>query len=148
MWKTPKPDLVIDGGNGPQTLRWHLFPTGWQFALHKWLQSDHDRALHDHVADNVSIILWGAYREVFSHAWEKRRAKLRLPLIPYFRKAEVPHRVELIGNKPVWTLWIRWPSRRQWGFWCRKGWVHWKDYIAEKDYEVAGTSTIGRGCDE
>lgn len=150
------PDLVIDGGNGPQTLRWHLFKwRGWQLALHKWLQSDHDRALHDHSADNMSVLLWGTYREYFSHDWEPARWKLRIPFIPYFRRAEMPHRVKLHRGGPVWTLWLRWPplavrrdGRKDWGFWCQKGWRHFKDYIAESDYSKPGsTSSVGRGCD-
>lgn len=143
------PDLVIDGGNGPQTLRWHLFRwRGWQLALHKWLQSDHDRALHDHVSDNVSILLWGCYQEWFSHDWESPRWKLRIPFIPYFRRAETPHRVKLHRPGVVWTLWFRAPPRRQWGFWCRKGWRHWKEYIAEESYDKPGsTSSVGRGCE-
>lgn len=142
------PDLVIDGGNGPQTLRWHLLKwRGWQLSLHKWLQSDHDRALHDHTADNFSLVLWGSFQEWFSHDWEAPRWKLRLPLCLYFRKAETPHRLKLHRGAPVWTLWLRFPPRREWGFHCQKGWRHWKDYLAEKDYNATGSSTIGNGCD-
>lgn len=153
-----KPDLIIYGGNGPQTLRWHLWlpeflrRRGWQLALHQWLQSDHDRALHDHRADNLSILLTGCYWEVFSHLWEPMRRKLRFPFVPYFRRAEEPHRVQLRPGTDgkIWTLWLRWPPRREWGFLCRKrGWVHWKDYVLENDYSKPGsTSTTGRGCDE
>src|SRR5580692_11776128 len=78
-----EPDLTI--GSPPQTLRWHLLRgRGIQVALHRWLLSDNDRALHDHSADNISILLTGCYREWFSHNWEKPRWKLRLPFIPYF----------------------------------------------------------------
>jgi hypothetical protein len=113
-----------------------------------WHRSDNDRALHDHVADNVSILLWGTYREWFSHGWEPPRWHWRLPLLPYFRRAETPHRVELLNDKPVWTLWMRGPPRREWGFWCSPTrWVHWKQYLAERDYSVPGsTSTVGNGC--
>jgi len=144
------PDLIIGPADNPQTLRWHLFRwRGWQIALHKWLRSDDDRALHDHVSDNVSILLWGRYVEVFSHAWEPRRAKTRWPWIPYFRRAEAPHRVELIGMRAVWTLWMRMPPRRSWGFYCPKGWKHWRDYVAERDYSAPGSvSSVGPGCDD
>lgn len=150
MWKilSRPPDLIIGTRERPQTLRWDLFKLwGIQFALHRWLRSDSDRALHDHSADNISVLLTGPYREWFSHEWEKPYWKLRLPLIPYRRQAELPHRVEL-HNGPVWTLWIRFKPRREWGFWCQnKGWVRWQDYIAERDgYDIAGVSSIGRGC--
>lgn len=143
-----KPDLQIGPSDNPQTLRWNLFTLfGVQVALHKWLRSDHDRALHDHKADNWSILLWGSYREWFSHAWEKPRWKLRLPIIPYFRKAETPHRVELHRGAPVWTIWIRLKPRRNWGFHCRAGWVPHEEYLAERDaYYQTGVSTVGKGC--
>jgi hypothetical protein len=143
-----KPDLTIGPADDPQTERWHLFRwRGIQVAIHKWHRSDTDRALHDHSADNISVLLWGRYREWFSHAWEAPRWKLRWPLIPYFRKAETAHRVELHRGAPVWTLWIRFKPRREWGFHCPKGWRHWKEYVAEREgYYQTGHSTVGKGC--
>ena len=147
------PDLIIGPAHNPQTLRWHLLRwRGWQLALHKWLRSDDDRALHDHVSWNVSIILWGRYREIFSHKWEMpwQNSKIRRPLIPYFRRAATPHRVELLpGSGPVWSLWLRGPPRRSWGFYCPKGWKHWRDYVNESDYSAPGSvSSVGPGCDD
>lgn len=148
--KLRKPDLIIGPHHDPQTVRWHIFVwRGWQLSLHKWLRSDSDRAPHDHKADNISIILNAGYWETirtrewlqegdmlaFSpHTWTHHgdgefyrdvdRTYFRWPLVPYFRKAETPHRVTLPSNgKPVWTLWMRWPPRRRWGYWCPKGWV-------------------------
>lgn len=139
-----KPDFVIGPAHNPQTLRWHLLRwRGWQVALHRWCRSDSDRALHDHVGDNISILLTGCYVEWFSHSWEFLHWKIRWPFIPYFRKAEQPHRIELFWG-PVWTLWIRWPPRREWGFYCKQGWRHWKEYVSERD----SVSTVERGCDE
>lgn len=145
-----EPDLIIGPREDPQTLRWHLFRwKGLQIALHRWCRSDTDRALHDHSSDNWSILIAGTYREWFSHNWEKPRWKLRIPFIPYFRRAGEPHRIELHNGAPVWSIWIRLAPFREWGFWCQKGWRHWKDYIAERDYTVPGsTSTVGRGCDD
>lgn len=147
-----EPDMTIGPRNDPQTRRWHLFRwRGVQVALHQWLQSDNDRALHDHSADNFSVLLWGSYREWFSHSWEKPYWKLRLPWIPYFRRAETPHRVELHRGAPVWTLWVRFKPRREWGFWCPKGWRHWRGYVAERELYSAGhstgESTVGEGCE-
>lgn len=122
-----------------------------QVALHRWLRSDTDRALHDHSANNISILLTGPYREWYSHAWEpKPRRRWRLPLLPCYRYAEIPHRVELTHG-PVWTLWIRMEPRREWGFWCAPTrWVHWRDYLsvrADTEYYAEGVSQVGRGCD-
>lgn len=155
-----KPDLTIGPEHDPQTLRWHLLRwRGWQVALHRWCRSDSDRALHDHTGDNVSILLTGRYREHLSHAWQKPgdpaylRPRVRYPFFPYFRKAEQPHRIELYRG-PVWSLWIRWPSRRTWGFYCPQGWRHWKEYVSDRDINngvnggIMGVSTVGRGCDD
>lgn len=143
-----KPDLVIGPAHNPQTLRWHIFRRfGWQLALHKWLRSDDDRALHDHSADNVSVLLTGGYWEI-THENGAYDVKFRWPLVPYFRKAEVPHRIRLIPNgKPVWSLWLRFPPRREWGFLCPKGWRHWRDYLASRNDYGDGVSEVGPGCD-
>ena len=133
-------DLII--GSPPQTLRWHLFRwRGVQVALHRWVRSDSDRALHDHSAGNISILLTGCYREWFSHGWQEPRWKLRLPFVPYYRAADTPHRVEL-HRGPLWTLWIRFAPMREWGFWCGPTrWVHWRDYVDSRD-----SGLVGNGC--
>lgn len=159
-----KPDLIIGPRDNPQTLRWHLFVwRGWQLSLHKWLRSDDDRAPHDHKADNLSIILNGGYFEVvrvlqderYNHAdsrkWRSGARDItyfRWPLVPYFRKAETMHRVALPSDgKPVWSLWLRWPQRRRWGYGCPKGWVDADDYNKSADYYRDGVSEVGRGCE-
>lgn len=142
------PDLTIGPADAPQTYRWHLWRwRGVQFALHQWMRSDQDRALHDHTANNISILLSGRYREWYSHPWEPKRSKMRYPLIPYFRLAETPHRIELLSDKPVWTIWIRFKARRGWGFYCRKGWRHWRTYLGGDYTKPGAVSTVQRGCD-
>lgn len=141
MWQ---PDLIIGPEDGPYMLRWHLIRwRGWQLALHKICRSDDDRALHDHVGDNVSLILRGRYTELPGE-WGRGTVYGAGSVI--FRKAETPHRLVLDKGAVAWTLWLRWPPRRQWGFHCPKGWVHWKQFIGE-DYHTTGKSPIGRGCD-
>lgn len=168
-----KPDLTIGPADAPQTFRWHIFKiAGFQFALHKWVRSDADRALHDHSGDNISFILSPqGYDEVTREYWDSGISD-RIPLggcsgwlyyggsvfyrdvcrhrhafWPYFRKAEEPHRVVLIGDKPCWSLWFRWPWRRVWGFHCPKGWRAWQDYISGDYLKPGAVSTVGRGCD-
>ena len=151
-----KPDLIIGPRHDPQTVRWHIFVwRGWQLSLHKWLRSDSDRAPHDHKADNLSVILNAGYWETIrTFVWQNGNVAyhdsthFRWPLVPYFRKAETPHRVTLPSDgRPVWTLWLRWPARRRWGYWCPKGWVDADDYNKTADYYAAGVSEVGRGCD-
>jgi len=143
-----KPDLIIGPRNNPQTLRWHIFVwRGWQLSLHKWLRSDDDRAPHDHKADNVSILLTDCFREMVRGADGVDRWYLRWPLRPYFRKAETLHRVALLSEeRPVWSLWLRWPARRRWGYGCKNGWVDADDYNKSSEYYRDGVSEVGRGC--
>lgn len=148
------PDLTIGNVDAPQTLRWHLWIPKWvhnlgfRLNLHHWLRSDDDRALHDHRGDSLSLILSGGYYEVTSHAWEPMQRKWYGPGSIIFRRGEQPHRVELKPGATAWTLWFRWPFRREWGFYCPKGWRHYGDYITERDYSVPGSvSSTGRGCD-
>jgi len=149
------PDLTIGPRSNPQTYRWHLwlpkswYAAGWRLNLHQWFKSDDDRALHDHRGDSFSIILWGGYYEVSSHAWEPLKRKWYGPGSILWRQGETPHRVELKPGAAgkVWTLWLRAPFRREWGFWCPKGWRRYDEYIAERDYTKPGSvSSVGRGC--
>lgn len=151
------PGLIIGPRDNPQTLRWHIFRwRGWQLSLHKWLRSDDDRALHDHSGDNLSVILTRGYFEVLQDddtygnygLYSRQMAYWRRPFVPYFRKAETPHRIALADSRPVWSLWLRWPPRREWGFHCPKGWRHRRDYLNSRgDYYSAGTSETGPGCE-
>jgi hypothetical protein len=144
------PDLTIGPASNPQTLRWHLFRAfGWQLALHRWLRSDDDRALHDHRSWSLSLILTGGYWEVTSHAWEPLKRTFHGPSSLIWRTATQPHRVLLKeGTGPVWTLWLRGKGTRDWGFWCPKGWRPFHEYIDKRDYSAPGsTSEVGKGCD-
>lgn len=136
--------------------RWTLWRwRGWQLALHQILRSDDDRAPHDHVGWNVSVLLSGCYRELVRHdhpfydmgpastyGGTYDQVHLRWPLRPYFRQATRSHR--LILKKPVWTLWLRGPKVREWGFHCPQGWVHWTRFTSGGK---EGYSSIGKGCD-
>lgn len=138
------PDLIIGPKENPQTLRWQLFKfRGFQLCLHKWMRSDEDRALHDHSGDSISFILNHGYMEKLTSG-----TYYRMPRRFIFRKAETPHRVILdLGSAPVWSLWFRWPPRREWGFHCPKGWRHWKDFVLDReDYYATKTSEVGPGC--
>lgn len=142
-----KPDLTIGPLENPYMLRWHIFRwRGWQLALHKICRSDDDRALHDHVGDNISVILKGRYTE-YPGEWGHGTVYSAPAFI--FRKAETPHRLVLDEGGVTWTLWLRWPPRREWGFHCPNGWRHWKAYIAPtEDYYKDGVSVVGKGCDD
>lgn len=163
------PHFVIGDPARPYLLRWYLTPWSrwwrtipwerlawWQrmlrslpnVYLHKILRSDDDRALHDHPWANVSIVLAGGYTEVLP--WAQRQAGLddhlgrtyrqhRAPRSIVRRRATDRHRLEVYG--PCWSLFITGRKVREWGFYCRHGWVHWRQFVAENHGQ------IGRGCE-
>lgn len=157
------PDLIIGPRDDPQTHRWVLFNwRGYQLCLHKWWRSDEDRALHDHKASNISVILSPqGFAEIVREAWsddayygDTDRTHTRLPFVPYYRRAETPHRVVLFDKRPVWSLWFRFPPMRRWGFHCPKGWVDADIFLSTRgqaegkgQYYADGISEKGRGCD-
>lgn len=165
--------MVIGGAERPYLLRWHLTPwsawfrTGvdvaalpwWQRVfrrlpnvyLHKIVRSDDDRALHCHPWANASLILWGGYVEVvpFSQgqaALDDHHGRIhrirRRPGQFIRRAAGDRHRLEVA--RPCWSLFITGPKHREWGFYCKHGFVHWRVFCDPADPYGHG----GRGCAE
>lgn len=146
-----RPDFKV-GGAEPYLLRWYLLPRNRWFNVyyHVFLRSDEDRALHDHMYVNVSIVLTGGY-------WEHRADGSRRWIKPgsiLIRRPTTAHRIELESEwypSDLWkgppvsasTLFITGPRVREWGFHCPKGWRHWKDFVSKED-----PGARGRGCDD
>jgi len=84
--------------------------------LHKIMISDDD-FLHDHPNDYISVILSGSYREHTPNG-----VYLRTPGHFRYRRAESPHRLEVVDG-PVWTIFIAFRRRRDWGFFTPHGWI-------------------------
>lgn len=160
----PEPSQVIGDPNNPYLVRWRLFPV-WLAAklkipfnvyLHLFLNDDDDRALHDHPWPSCSLILTGGYIEHVAIDDEKIKSKPlhRATWTPYFRKATDAHRIELFKRWsdvwmisepiPTWSLFFIGNYQRSWGFWCKKGFVPWREYVAD----TPGGNMIGKGCDE
>lgn len=55
--------------------------------------------------------------------WLRDRARLETRIIEQRR---------LIDEKPAWTLIIRGPYVRTWGFWSDRGWESFKDYFVRR----------------
>lgn len=89
--------------------------------LHQFWSSDED-GVHDHPWDNITIILRGGFYEELADG----QILWRPPGFFCFRKAEQFHRIILKPGTEgkVWTLFIRFRRRRQWGFLLNKEWVH------------------------
>lgn len=124
--------LIKPAGHGEHSDERDMKKNQWGARVHWLLQSDTDRALHDHPFDSISVILKGGY-------WEhdqKGGRTWRGPGSIVRRKAEDAHRLELnselgMGGEefhPCWSLFIMGPWRRDWGFHTAYGWVYWRDY--------------------
>lgn len=160
-----EPDLIIRRKSGKAYLRrWWVIPRNKHFNiyLHHFLESDDPDALHDHPWNWASVILKGQYWEHTEHGLFLRRA-----FRPRFGEATDMHRVELttelvvkptsqpgeyetvLEEKPVWTIFITGPKKRDWGFKCPSGWRLWSDYVSRKERaDGTGENGVGAGCGE
>lgn len=147
-----KPDFIIGGAEDPYLRRHWLLPRNPVFNVyvHEFLRSDDDRALHGHPwLFCLSWLLEGPYIE-----WVPSRGGNTQFPVPMFRKAgdllfrwgAAPHRVQLHRavdrTIPCWTVFVTGPRIREWGFYCPKRWIHWREFTSPAD-----KGAIGRGCD-
>lgn len=125
------------------------------FYLHHVADADPGKDLHDHPWSFTTIILRGGYTEQTAQAREapllasiaerwpdtctsgierswRRFSIHRMPL-------NVAHRIT--AAKPgTWTLVLRGPTHRRWGFYLPAGWIDWELY----PYQVRRPSSIDR----
>lgn len=114
--------------------------------LHRYTGPDwRDEGLHDHPWDSISIRLWGEYLFEYrpSSAIELREDHAmpwptRVRVLPRFvhRRAEDAHAIAH-GDWPVWTLFITFRRRRNWGFYTKDGWRPANEVIAARNYSDA-----------
>lgn len=123
---------IQDGTGDPYLIRWRLVDSPWfGIYLHKIIRSDHDRHLHDHPFDFVSIMLRGCYLEYLrGRVLPLSRAAVSVA----FRRAEQAHRLEV--SAPCWTLVARGARRRSWGFYVDDGWVRSDEYLQEESEQA------------
>ncbi len=115
------PCRLIDGPGGePYLERYYLFGLfGWHGYLHRFVDSDPDRGLHDHPWGRaLSLVLTGGYREIRyadpgRETMQERRIRPgRLNRL----RGEDFHRVVLEQGRPAWTLFMHGPRCKGWGF--------------------------------
>lgn len=140
-----EPDFII-GDN--YLRRWWIIPRN-RFVnvyLHEFRADDDDRALHDHPWASCSILLAGWYFEhvpTFADAPAGETTVLmRAAGDMTWRRPSQAHRIQL-GARPTISLFLTGPRVREWGFWCPKGWRHWRKFTAPGD-----KGQVGRGCGE
>lgn len=128
------PCRIIDGEQGePYLERYYLFGldraglVGWHAYLHRFVDSDPDRGLHDHPWGRaVSLVLAGGYDEIrfadplapASQCGTSQRTtsrRIRPGRLNRLRGADY-HRVVLRDGCPAWTLFMHGPRVKGWGF--------------------------------
>lgn len=137
--------------------RWWILPHNRWFNayLHNTFKSD-ERLLHDHPCRNVSCRLCGNLMESVPR-WPTPEERSTIgsvsrceergggwvwfdvggePLVETrpvrrftFRRATQAHRL-IVPAAGAWTLWIRGPNRRQWGFFTPRGWLPRREGVA------------------
>lgn len=137
----PLPDFHVGPDHDHQLQRWFVVPRNPfnNVYLHRFMRSDDDRALHDHPWNNRSWVLDGEYLEHLQDG----SVVTRKPGDVIERTAIEAHRVELSAG-PAVTLFFTGPIIRSWGFYCPKGWVHWRDFVTVTE----GGNSRGQGCGE
>jgi hypothetical protein len=125
----PEKRVIVNCDRDPYLIRWYILR--WKrvgLFLHKFIRSDEDRALHDHPWAFLVIPIWRGY-----HEHSVNGVRRVWPLIgARFRPATYRHRVELIGGRPSWSLFIRFRRLRDWGFWNGENFTQWADWWRDK----------------
>lgn len=132
--------LILDTPKGETYLdRFRLFDVAWfGVYLHRFDAPDWAVDLHDHPYWFAAFILRGGYVEEIPRACpmcldlhHKDRQQRTIRWFNFKRaRPEDRHRVVSLSRTPTWTLVIRGPRTRPWGFHTESGWVFYQDYEA------------------
>ena len=102
--------------------------------LHKMEAPDPGIHRHDHPWVFWSLVLKGGYTEERQDA---RTAPGPVPAVVVRRcwsvkavRLDECHRIFKLHRVPTWTLVLRGPKRRDWGFYLPTGWMDWRTYDA------------------
>lgn len=145
IYKRP-PDFVVGGTENSYMLRWWLIPRNKFFNIyvHMFLRDDDDRALHDHPWASLSLLCRGTLLEVYQDEAKLEHSKHITVGEWTYRSATHAHRIVVpVQNYTPVTIFITGPRIREWGFHCKQGWKHWKDFCG-----IGDKGTVGAGCGE
>jgi hypothetical protein len=152
------PDFMVGGVDDPYLCRWHLLgskpraPGGKAISrsilglaypyLHCFRRSDDDRALHDHPAASISLILWGSCVEIYARPDGSHHARTLRAGDFVLRSATMAHRIIIAPGADCWTLFVFGYRWREWGFHCPNGWIPWQRFT-----KAGAPGEIGPGCE-
>lgn len=112
------PCRLINGERGePYLERYYLAGlAGWHLYLHRFVDSDPDRGLHDHPWSRaVSLVLSGGYDELRARPDGSIGCRRVRPGRINGLRGDTYHRV-LLRSGPAWTLFAHGPRVKGWGF--------------------------------
>ena len=102
---------MLGAQEDPYLRRWFLDKSrDSSVYVHHMLRSDQDEELHDHPADNLTIMLDGLMREVTPSG-----VRILHPGDIVERMATDRHRIEI--DAPITTIFVMGERTRDWGFW-------------------------------
>lgn len=103
------------------------------FYLHHIVDADPGKDLHDHPWSFISIVLRGKYEEAWSTTTNActpmagRHKRTWRWLSIHRMPLTIAHRITRAEPR-TWTLVLRGPTRRVWGFYMPTGRVEWTEY--------------------
>ena len=107
-------------------------PFGWSVKVHQILLSDGDRCRHSHPWIMIRVILKGGYTEEVGPGKfvELKPWRPWYPFRMYYAGWNFQHRIHKLTNGPNWSLVLMGPKKREWGFFVKGGWMHWKKFLS------------------
>ncbi len=147
---------IINGNNGePYLERYALLrlPGGRRLYLHRFLDSDPDRGLHDHPWTHaLGLVLCGGYKELRLEQQAAGPAVVERTLRPGALNrisGHDFHRIVLPEKREAWTLFMHTPKVKNWGFLTlgANGEQHYQDHdaVTNEDSHVQWWRTSPRG---
>lgn len=146
---TSAPDVNIGPEADPYMQRWYVIPRNPVFNIYlHFFRHDDERVLHSHPWWSLSFMLRGVMREFYTPSHEDA-ADIERHIFRsveagdiIFRDGDIFHRLEIATSTAI-TLFVTGPKYQSWYFACKKGLIHWKDYVSTRDRYVPGA-----GCGE
>ena len=128
----PHDQVIYNGVGKPYLHRWKAIRIYGIFNvyIHKFVDDDEKRALHDHPWPSFSLIVQGT---MYEHT--KDDMEILVEGDTKYRPAKFTHRLEIEAYSsddfPI-TIFITGPKIRAWGFHTEDGWVQWDKFLGIK----------------
>ena len=122
--------------NQPYLVRITLLDLGViKVYLHQFIRRDYEAKFHDHPWPFFHYVLCGGYHEASGEWTHDRQAGYWA-----FHRARYRHSIVALTHEKTWTLIVRGPTMRDWGFHCDEG------YISHDEYHKRRQLGLGWEC--